>query len=248
MANPYHLHDNRIDWRLISEEDFNRVVEAVLVTAYRDEQHDVRALDGKGGDGGIDVAVWRKEDNKVLHIFQLKYFPEGFTGGHRAARERQIKNSFETAWKNHEPEAWTLVMPKNPHKNELQYVLDLPDGKDVRVNTLGSAELDGLLAEHPDIEQAALRNGLVELLERMNAEHAALVGNTDLQNRVEGLHAIAKTRSLYWDTSFQMTPFGYEEFYIPKHPDAMKHEPIQTQFTISLGAEHNDMICAGMLE
>src|SRR5699024_10425806 len=241
MASPYNLHEDRIDWSRISEDDFNRAVEALLVRDYTNEHQVARAFDGKGGDGGIDVGVWRRSDNKILHIFQLKYFPEGFTGGYRAARQPQIRKSFETACKNHEPEAWTLVMPRNPHQNEYAFVIDLPSGKDVNVDILGTAQLDGLLSEHRDIEKAILRNGLLEVLERINSEKAALTRSTDLQERIQGLQTLASDRSPYWDTSFQMTPFGYEEFYTPKHPDAMKHEPIQTRFMISADIENNDL-------
>src|SRR5699024_9041497 len=86
------------------------------------------------------------------------------------ARQPQIRKSFETAWRNHEPEAWTLVMRRNPHKNEYAFVIDLPSGKDVNVDILGTEQLDGLLYEHHDIKQTILRNDLLEVLECKNTD------------------------------------------------------------------------------
>lgn len=237
MSGPYRVNSDRIDWSLISEEDFNRVVEVLLVREHTNSEHVARALDGKGGDGGIDVGVWTRSPYRIEHIFQLKYFPEGFTGPYRKGRLPQIEKSFESAWKNHRPAFWTLVMPKNPHKNELEAVEGLPADRNVVVNVIGVAQLDELLAKHPDIEQAVLRDNLVEYLSKFNMEKAALIASTDLQERAEGLQALANDRSPHWNTSFAMTPNGYEEFYTPKHTEAMKYEPIETKFTISFGAQ-----------
>ncbi|ALG27781.1 hypothetical protein AOZ07_01385 [Glutamicibacter halophytocola] len=128
-------------------------------------------------------------------------------------------------------------MPKNPHKNELNEVLKLAGGKPVSTDCWGVAQLDGLLAKHRDIEAAVLRNELVELLKQIREESAALVGPSDLSERAQGLQSVAEDRSLYWSTDFIVTSDGYEESYRPKHPDAMKHEPIKTHFTMSFGAE-----------
>lgn len=241
MPRPYRVNADRIDWSRIDIDDFDRAVEAVLVREHSNDRQRARALDGRGGDGGIDVGVWRLKDQKVIHIFQLKYFPEGFSGGFRDARRNQIKSSFERAKNAHRPDRWTLVVPRNPHRNELEFVLELAKDSEIKVDIIGPAELDSLFAKHADIEAAVSRNELNELLAQMQLEKAALSGSGDLQERALALKDIASGRSMYWDTNFVATASGVEEFYTAKHPDAMKYEPIETTFTLSLGTEHAEV-------
>lgn len=241
MPRPYRKHKDRIDWSRINIEDFDRAVEAVLVREHTNTEQRARALDGRGGDGGIDVGVWRLEDQKVVHIFQLKYFPEGFSGGFRDARRSQIKNSFKRAKDEHSPDRWTLVIPRNPQRNELEFVLGLSKDSGIEVDLMGPAELDGLFAKHADIESAVNRDELNDLLAKMRLDDLTLSGSTDLQDKALELRDTASGRSLYWDTDFVVTETGVEEIYRAKHPDAMKYEPIETTFTLSLGTEHADV-------
>lgn len=48
-----------IEWQHIGEECFNRIVEALLTRIYHQPPAStVKVIDGRGGDGGIDVAVY----------------------------------------------------------------------------------------------------------------------------------------------------------------------------------------------
>lgn len=235
LSNTNELHRSRIDWDTIKEADFNRLVEALLVTVYRNIPGEVAAINGRGGDGGIDVAIW--ENGVVTKIFQLKYYPQGFTGGFAKTRRPEIKNSFETAWKNHAPAEWILVMPPNPHVNEKKFVDALPAGRDVKVSIWGQAKLDAALADHPKVERAALRNELVDVLTQMGMEKAALVGQNDLSERVAAIGETGNSRSDYWDTNFSFEDGEVEETYVAKHPEAMKMEPIQTKITFHFTLE-----------
>lgn len=229
MSRTNKLHGSRIDWATIKEVDFNRVVEALLLKMHDREPGTAVVINGRGGDGGIDVAVF---DGAVARIiYQLKYYPEGFTGGYKKARQPEVKSSFETAWKNHTPAEWILVMPSNPHVNEKAYVEGLPADRPVKVEIWGQGKLDAALADYPEIERAALRNDLVDVLVQMHQEKAVLVGPNDLSERLAGLAELANSRSEYWETNFSFVNGEVAENYVPKHPEAMMMEPIRTKVT-----------------
>lgn len=227
---------SRIDWETVKEDDFNRTVEYLLLKIH---EPNAFVLDGRGGDGGIDVAV--KEDGKIVTIYQLKHFKEGFSGGFRRSRGNQIKKSFDRAWKEHTPATWILVMPRNPTKGEVEFVEKLADQKDVSVDIWGQGKLDLALGEYPQIERAILRNDVVDLLVQMGQEKAALDGPLDLSERAEHLASLADTRSLHWKTNFTVTDGKAEEFYTPLHARAMEEEPISTTVKLDLGAEHQNI-------
>lgn len=231
------LHRSRVDWATIKEGDFNRVVESILMKLHESEAGRPVAINGRGGDKGIDVAVW--DGDIISIIYQLKYYPQGFTGGNKKSRQPKVKESFETAWKNHAPAEWILVMPPNPHLEEKTFVDGLPGDRPVKIDIWGQAKLDTILAEYPAIERAALREETVDLFVQMHQEHVALVGPDDLATRVTALGEVASSRSQYWDTSFSLVDGEYEENYTPKHPDAMKVEPIRTYLTLTFGQEHS---------
>lgn len=233
------MHEGSIDWKHISEDDFNRVVEALLMRKFhRPPASTAEVVDGRGGDGGIDVAVY--VDNKIKQIFQLKHFPEGFSGGFKKTRREQIKNSFDTAWTNHEPPLWTLVVPRNPTVPESKYVSGLgkrvKEDKTITPTVWGPARLDSELAYHPDLLAAATREPLVDVLQTIREERAALVGSDDLSRRASDLHKLAAGRSLYWDVDFQASDSGVTEFYHAKHPRAAELEPLGFKFTVKANA------------
>lgn len=129
------LSKSRINWAHISEQDFNQLVEVLLIKMHATFPYRVDVIRGAGGDTGIDVVVWL--EGRAVRIYQLKYFPEGFTGEFRKGRRPQVKDSFDTAWKNHTPSEWILVMPPDPHINERNYVAGLAEGKEVDVEIWG---------------------------------------------------------------------------------------------------------------
>ncbi|WP_350271754.1 restriction endonuclease [Frondihabitans sucicola] len=70
----------KVQWRTISREDFERIVN-VLITRDGDALgYAASAPSGRGGDGGIDIVFRDKTSGSVVHVFQLKHFPEGFSG------------------------------------------------------------------------------------------------------------------------------------------------------------------------
>ena len=146
-----------IDWTTISEDHFNEVVEALLVKEWTTPSGlRAEAIDGRGGDEGIDVGVWRGDS--LVHVFQLKYFREGFSGYAKKTRRDQIAGSFERALKAHPGLSdWSLVIPSKGSLPERKYVSLLSAGKAIRTHTMGSTQLDLLLAKHPELNRWAWR-------------------------------------------------------------------------------------------
>ena len=101
-----------LSWEKLNQSDFDRTVELLVTRRYKREHPElsVQAIDGRGGDGGIDIDVREPVTGKLLKIYPLKFFPEGFSGGHRQ-RRNQIRNSFEKAAALHPP-VWALVVPR----------------------------------------------------------------------------------------------------------------------------------------
>lgn len=197
-------------------------------------QVEAKVLDGRGGDGGIDVAVY--VNGKIDTIYQLKYFPEGFTGAWGRARKPQIKSSFETAWKNHEPPNWILVIPGNPHVNEEKYVSTLREGRKVRISIWGRARLDSELARFTDLLHAVTRKPLQEVLKTIGQESAALIGPADLAERARRLHQLASGRSSYWDVDFSVAGKSVIESVRAKDPRAAELEPLGFSFAVNTSA------------
>lgn len=232
------LSKSRINWAHISEKDFNQLVEVLLIKMHATFPYRVDVIRGAGGDTGIDVVVWL--ESRAVRIYQLKYFPEGFTGEFRKGRRPQVKDSFDTAWKNHTPSEWILVMPPDPHINERNYVAGLAEGKEVDVEIWGQEKLAAALTDYPEVERAFTRDDLVETLKAIHQEKAGLIGGTDLSERIADLVSLANTRSQYWDVKVTAQNGEVFEEYIPKHPDAMLKEPIETKVTFRFGKEHKD--------
>src|SRR5665647_486018 len=71
------------DWARCGRERFEAIVESLLVNKHVTEHTGhAQAVDGRGGDGGIDVDV-TLDDGTLDTIYQLKYFPEGLSGNYK---------------------------------------------------------------------------------------------------------------------------------------------------------------------
>lgn len=218
-----------IRWDRLDEAEFNQLVEALLVAEYTRDGLRAQAIDGRGGDGGIDVDVRVERTQQLTQIFQLKYFPEGFSGGFKQRRS-QIKHSFDAAM-SEAPPVWTLVFPKNPTINERKVVGAMGSSQKVRIRIMGAAELDGLASKHPLISRHAARNEAVEVLREINRPEAALTKAGDLRLEVQRLQNRLDGRSSYWGTAITTEPDGtYVETLYAKRDDAQEREPLSVTF------------------
>ncbi len=224
-----------IDWHLIGQPRFDRIVEALLVRIYRFNST-VDPIDGRGGDGGRDIVT--TQGNRV-RIFQLKYFPEGFSGGFRT-RKGQIHSSFKDAmaWKPYE---WILVTPSNLTPQERTYVLSQQTAEYTppKMRVWGRAELDERLAAHPDLERSFLRedHGLSEMAAIYNQERAIMADpGTDLPARIKGLGELVDSLNPYWTKDFAYQDGQITSVLRAKRTDSAKVAPIVLSMDLDLNA------------
>lgn len=214
-----------VDWDAIGREKFDRVVEALI--AYRYQDSEVTVFDGKGGDGGRDVVVVQ---GSRVRIFQLKYFPEGFSSAN-VKRRKQIEKSFKAALA-HEPFQWTLVVPKNLTAGEQDYVRRLSDdsGVDV-VDWWGQAQLDMRISGFPELVSYLYSDTAKEYLEAVGRRTALIEGRGDLEANLRDLRRAVDSADLHWTYDFAITAKGVVKTLRAKHPNAQNISPILLKFT-----------------
>lgn len=235
------VHSAKVEWQRLDQGQFDRIVEALLIR-YHQELRDgsqAEALDGRGGDGGRDVDVHL--GGKLTTIYQLKFFPEGFSGGHAPSRKRQIRRSFEKAMED-SPRTWALVIPRNPTVEERKWVQNLKEKRRVRIEIWGRARIDAELAKFPDLARWAARDDeFIAAVTQAGQEKAALLGPHDLAERLRDLKELGSSRSQYWDTEMSADADGnVTEVLIAKRPDASEKEPINLKLTIDAAAMDQD--------
>ena len=167
-----------IDWEAIDQKLFARIVEALVNRLY-DESWIVEPIDGRGGDGGIDIDC-TQEGTGDRHIFQLKYFPEGFSGMYNGRRQ-QIKRSYQAL--KQAPARWILVAPCLSDKPGYTYLRNLVPTS-VQMEFWHRARLDDLLAQHPDlVNHFSRENYALDQAIKMGAEQSVLAGGLAVMSR-----------------------------------------------------------------
>ncbi len=216
-----------LQWGALTRDEFERAVEALVLRVVSSEQphRTARAFDGRGGDSGIDIEVVERETNRRVQILQLKHFPEGFSGGFRDARRRQITESFRAALR-HEVDEWILVVPRKPTPAELAFLTALSDEGHPRISCWGPPELDAMLARHPELEEYVTRNEVRTALDRYGRSSAALATAGDFVGEVERLTRLSRGWSPYWAPQVSLaggrTTIGFEAL----RADSSLREPL----------------------
>src|SRR6202166_2187888 len=95
--------------RLSSRENFEQLVCQLL-----ELEMGAQALDGSGGDGGIDCF---RDTGSGIEVFQAKYFLSRLTPGQRA----QVKHSLSRALEQPRLRRWVLCIPLDPTPAELAW-------------------------------------------------------------------------------------------------------------------------------
>lgn len=227
--------ERMVDWTH-SREYFDRVVEAVVQRIWsKADDAEVNVIDGRGGDDGLDIFV--THGGVTTHVYQLKFFPQGMSGGF-SARRKQVKRSFASVSDLEGLREWTLIVPRNPTVPELKSVNAMASGRDLRVRVWGQAALDAELARFPDLLAWAQRNDLVTTLRAAAHEKAALTGPHDYGDRLAALHVLADSRSAFWGETTVIEADTITHTLFAKRPDAAEKEPIAFQFTPTFGPEH----------
>lgn len=232
-----------MEWsKLGSQAEFDRVVEAFFVKAYAHESGETYAVNGRGGDGGVDIQI-RHGGNLV--IAQLKYFPEGFSGGFKDTRQKQILESFTTALQ-HDCDEWWLVVPTTLTPGERKYALGLPDRQkppltNPKVRIFDAPELDNLASEHPDLATYFTRDELLEAAKVYNQETAMLIDQGDVVARVAALAKQADTL----DPDWRLDLFTHGDIVgttvVAKHPLAAERSPITIRMNATFSADQAEL-------
>jgi len=218
------------DWTRLGQPDFDRTVEALILRKIEREEPGLLAtsLDGRGGDGGVDIDVTVKSTGKLVRIYQLKFFPEGFSGLWRG-RQTQIKRSFKSAAKL-KPETWIFVAPRNFTTGERKFLRELTKGTGIRLGRIGRVELDSMRADDPSLISSLERRADREALKLVGRESAALETSDDLISEVRKLQNRSDTISAYWGLEFSNIGGTNVHTVRAKRPDAAEREPLSVQF------------------
>lgn len=221
------------EWDGLEQREFDRTIELLLYLKFSSTAR-VVPLDGRGGDGGIDVFKVDADGHRT--IFQLKYFPEGFSGKHKD-RRKQIRRSLASALK-HQPDEWVLVWPSVPHKSDNAFISELRAENDgLTVTPWGRTKLDSLLVEFPDVINVMRRGETaMELLTQLREESAALAGGlADVAQRVAGLKEVIDGSDPHWTLDIATQGKTVIHTLRAKHPQAPEVSPIRLAFTADLG-------------
>lgn len=180
---------------------------------------EVDVIDGRGGDEGKDVEVIRADGTRL--VYQLKFFPEGFSGPF-IKRRQQIKDSFERILAD-PPNVWVLVTPHKFTKSEWAYKGKLSKiNAEIKVDAWDQARIDSYLAPHTDLVGFIQRDD--ELLRQatiLGQERAVLAQpGADLAHRVFALGQTVDEVDPYYALDFARQGTTTITSLRPKHPRA----------------------------
>ncbi len=229
----------RVEWERLPKDEFDKIVDVLITTHYKELGYDAQAVDGRGGDGGIDIEVRERGTGKLLHIFQVKYFPEGFPTAHRT-RRTQIRNSFKKA-EQHEPPEWSLVMPSKGTPHERKFVTGLKSEKIPRTHTVGTVELDQMMAKNPDVNQWAVRSERDEALSRVGRSDVLPKTEEEFQQAVGDLLDRANKFSPYWGRQIGVFDGHPVAELVAKRDDAAEKEPLSLTINTAFGQTTKDV-------
>jgi hypothetical protein len=228
-----------IEWERIGQLAFDRVVEALVHRLY-DATAEVVPVNGRGGDGGIDIKV---TSGARVRIFQLKYYTDGFPTTAKGRRP-SIKKSFARAM-DHDPYEWTLVVPCTLSHSERAFVEALADGRSVKITIMDRAELDDRLATHHDLDASFARDQLMEAAKVYNQERTMLCGGTqDLAERVGALGRQVDDLDPHWTVDFSREGDAVVHTLRGKHPRAHEVSPVSLSLTSRADRMSEDLISA----
>lgn len=242
-----------VPWDTLGQERFDELVEA-LVPYQHPEGSRVDAIDGRGGDGGVDVAVIEpdpdtgnvvryRDEHGHLIVYQLKYFPEGFSGPYNH-RRRQIKRSLKQAIKNNpEMHEWVLIAPCRQTQGDRNFLEKLrEDYPDLTITLVDRTRLNGesWVAGHQDVARSLFpRDELLKKAAILNHEKTVLAGGLpDLAERQRALNEVTDDLDPDWTWRVWSAPSGPEtHMLIPKHPQAAEASPISFTMNVKDSSE-----------
>lgn len=235
-----------IDWKALGQNKFDRTIEVLLRRVWEKTGATVICPDGRGGDGGIDIDVHHLDGHRST--YQLKFFPDGFSGNLKTTRQRQIAKSFITAMHlDNPPTEWSLVVPAKLTRGERKFVTKLAEHKTLvdesipppTITIIGITELDDMVIDDPGVYRYLARDRLRDDVDAYRLERDTLTGGADLHQRVADLGALADSTDLNWGFDFARTGGSTTITVRPLHPSAPYIAPITTNLDLTFGPEHS---------
>lgn len=148
-----------IDW---GAHDGDLVERALAVMLLQQRPHAWRRIASRG-DAGVDVADPQQDGYEV---FQIK----SFTGSLTAARQNQIRKSFEGVLAGGELDrpvvAWRLLLPMGPTKEMEAWFRELTKDAPFECEWLGASRVDLLAATNPHVVDYYFRDGKARVEQR----------------------------------------------------------------------------------
>lgn len=220
-----------IKWDKIEQPEFDRIVEQLIYQEYSIQEFDnvkCVAVDGRGGDGGIDYLV-TKNNEKI--IFQFKYYPTGFPR-REASRRKSIKDSFNTALKQN-PTKWILVVPRNLTRSEQEFLKRELRSDSVTVEHWGMNKLDSLLVKYPRVDELFNADpSLVKMLRYAQGAEAVPRNFESLESSNRYLRKNLDLVSPNWGVNINNFYSTTTVAFIPKHAMAQKVEPVYVDYKL----------------
>ncbi|SFA61614.1 hypothetical protein SAMN05444374_11847 [Rhodococcoides kroppenstedtii] len=232
---------DKIQWTRLDQPWFDRIVETLLLRKFRGIA-DVDVVDGRGGDDGVDVGVTFPDGS--LTIYQLKYYPEGMSGGF-AKRRDNVKNSYVKAVTKNKPNQWILVAPRNYTNSEKRFIRGLASKatpaatRRPTVGWLGQAELDQLLIDYPEVDRWLTLDHYRETRRIFEYERMAFLesGAADLARRVGALGELVDSRDADWTWDFARSDGAVVQTLRALNDNAAQRSPIKINFDADLDPE-----------
>lgn len=234
-----------IDWKALDQHKFDRIVEVVLRRKWEKAGSTVTVPDGRGGDDGIDIDVHHLDGHRST--YQLKFFPDGFSGNLKSTRQRQIAKSFITAMRLDDPPTeWLLVVPTNLTTGERKFVTKLSTHKTLidesltppTITIIGLTELDDMIIDDPGVYRYFARDRLRDDVDAYRLERDTLTGGIEhLHQRVANLGSLADSTDLNWGFDFARAGDTTTITVTPLHPSAADVAPITTTMDLAFGPE-----------
>ena len=240
-----------IRWDELGPEKYERMVSVLLSRL----NPDARRVDGKGGDGGLDVQIAHEPEGKIEHAFELK----SFTGRMDSRRRQQVIRSLNRV-ADLRPERWTLVVPIDPTPRENKWFRRLAADYPFPLDWCGKTWLDDKMSAFPDIRRYFLEGAddeVVRLLLELHKEEAFVSAVPDAVGRLGRLRdrlsevdphcryemATVSGEDSRWssDVLFAFRIGDVRVDVYPKYAGAVHDRPVRLNATVVFGPEDREV-------
>ena len=206
----------RVHWATVDQ----TTSEAMLKVLIKRIHPTVQAIDGSGGDGGIDLLMHTENG---LVIYQIKSFTRRLAGN----RREKVARSLERA-SQHGPVEWHLVVPIDPTPGELEWFAELTEPYPFTCVWDGQTWVDSEMAQRPDIADYYLHGGEPQVLGLLKAILGPVPAGVSL-DRVAEIVVRLNTLDPHYNFRVTVEPdgtVGWAAF--PRYPGAERDRPAAT--------------------